>query len=126
MSIEEIGKMAGAAVAGFMASMAAAPLRVKKQLAERDVGVAVLQERLKKLEEDESLAVLRQRVDGMQKEVTDVRDLLKRLEERASRSVSDEEFSTYTAQTGAAVTALTEKVGHATGAIEAWYRSQSR
>jgi cell division septum initiation protein DivIVA len=107
MSLEEIGKLVGAAAAGFAASLAAMPQRMKKEIAE-----------------DESLALVRQRLDALQKEVTEVRDAVKRMEERVARSVSDEEFSAYTSQTSAAVTALTEKVGHATGAIEAWYRSQ--
>jgi len=107
MSIEEIGKLLGAAAAGVAASLATLPRRVKKEIAE-----------------DESLALLRQRLDGLHKDVTETRDAVRRLEERVSRSVSDDEFATYTSQTSAAVTALTEKVGHATGAIEAWYRSQ--
>lgn len=109
MSIDDIGKILGAAGAGFAASWASLPGRVKKEIAE-----------------DESLALLRQRVDALQKDLGDARETIKRLEERTSRSVSDEEFGTYTAHTSAAVTALTEKIGHATGAIEAWYRSQDR
>ena len=107
MSIEEMGKLLGAAAAGVVASLATLPQRVKKEIAA-----------------DESLALLRQRLDGVQKDVAEVRDAVKRMEEHVARSVSDEEFSSYTQQTSAAVTALTEKVGHATGAIEAWYRSQ--
>jgi len=102
-----MGKLLGAAAAGVVASLATLPQRVKKEIAA-----------------DESLALLRQRLDGVQKDVAEVRDAVKRMEDRVARSVSDEEFSSYTQQTSAAVTALTEKVGHATGAIEAWYRSQ--
>lgn len=112
MEIDEVGKLLGAAVAGALgglAGMARVPERVKKSIAE-----------------DESLALLRQRLDTIQRDVAEAKDTLKRLEERAAHSVSDEEFAAYTTQTSAAVTALTEKVGHATGAIEAWYRSSSQ
>ncbi len=111
MSIEELGKLLGAAAAGALGGFAGLsskiPDRVKKGIAE-----------------DESLALLRQRLDDIKRDVEETKESLKRLEERAARFISDEEFSTYTAQTSAAVTALTEKVGHATGAIESWYRSQ--
>jgi len=110
MQIEEIAKLLGAAAAGAaagFAGLAKVPGKIKKGIAE-----------------DESLALLRQRLDDVQKDVTEIKDSVKRLEDRVSRSVSDEEFSTYTSHTSAAVTALTEKIGHATGAIEAWYRSQ--
>lgn len=110
MAIEEIAKMLGAAAAGAVAGfagLAQVPKRVRKGIAE-----------------DESLALLRQRLDAIQQDVSEINSSVKRLEDRVSRSVSDEEFSTYTSHTSAAVTALTEKIGHATGAIEAWYRSQ--
>jgi ABC-type transporter MlaC component len=110
MAIEEIAKLLGAAAAGAVAGFAGyakVPGKIKKGIAE-----------------DESLALLRQRIDDIQKDVAEIKDTQKRLDERVARSVSDEEFSTYTAHTSAAVTALTEKIGHATGAIEAWYRSQ--
>jgi hypothetical protein len=110
MEIEEIAKLLGAAAAGAaagFAGLAKVPGKIKKGIAE-----------------DESLALLRQRLDTLQQDMSEIKDAQKRLEERVARSVSDEEFSTYTAHTSAAVTALTEKVGHATGAIEAWYRGQ--
>lgn len=101
-----LGAAAAGAVAG-LTGLAKVPQRVKKGIAE-----------------DESLALLRQRLDAVQQDIGEIKDTLKRFEERVARSVSDEEFSTYTSHTSAAVTALTEKIGHATGAIEAWYRSQ--
>lgn len=110
MAIEEIAKLLGAAAAGAIAGfagLAKVPGQVRKGIAE-----------------DESLALLRQRLDAIQRDVAEAKEDVKRLEERVARSVSDEEFSTYTSHTSAAVTALTEKIGHATGAIEAWYRSQ--
>ena len=110
MAIEEIAKLLGAAAAGAVggfAGLAKIPDRVKK-------GIAA----------DESLALLRQRLDTIESDVKELKEMVKRSDERLARCVSDEEFSTYTAQTSAAVTALTEKVGHATGAIESWYRSQ--
>jgi hypothetical protein len=112
MEVEELAKLLGAAVVGGLGGLAGlsrVPNRIKKGIAE-----------------DESLALVRQRLESIQKELGEVRDAIRRLEERAAHSVSDEEFSTYTTQTSAAVTALTEKVGHATGAIEAWYRSSSQ
>ncbi len=112
MEIDDFGKLLGAAVAGALgglAGLAKVPNRVKRGIAE-----------------DESLALLRQRLDTIQRDITETKDTLKRLEERAAHSVSYQEFAAYTTQTSAAVTALTEKVGHATGAIEAWYRSSSQ
>ena len=112
MEVEEIAKLVGAAVAGALGGLAGLsriPNRIKKGIAE-----------------DESLALVRQRLETLQKEVGDIRDAVRRLEDRAAHTVSDEEFSVYTTQTSTAVTALTEKVGHATGAIEAWYRSSSQ
>jgi hypothetical protein len=112
MEAEEIGKLLGAVAAGAiggLAGLARIPQRVKRGIAE-----------------DESLALLRQRLDAIQREVAETKDAVKRLEDRAAHFVSDEEFQTYTNRTSAAVTALTEKVGHATGAIEAWYRSSQR
>ena len=110
MAIEEIARLLGAAAAGAAAGFAGlsrVPGRIKKTIAE-----------------DESLALLRQRLDAIQQDIAEIKEDIQRLEDRGVHSVSDEEFSTYTAHTSAAVTALTEKIGHATGAIEAWYRSQ--
>lgn len=106
MNISDLGQLIGAAGAGFAASWAALPARLKKEIAG-----------------DESLALLRQRVDGIDKTVTDIKDSVKRLEERVAHAVSDEEFGSYTQHTSQALHSLTEKVGHATGAIESWYRT---
>jgi len=110
MAIEEVAKLLGAAAAGAIAGFAGltrVPGQIKRTIAE-----------------DESLALLRQRLDAIESDVTEIKEDIRRMEERVARSVSDEEFSTYTSHTSAAVTALTEKISHATGAIEAWYRSQ--
>ena len=110
MAIEEIAKLLGAAAAGAVAGfagMAKVPSKIKKGIAE-----------------DESIALVRQRLTAIEQDMTEIKEAMRRLEDRSARTVSDEEFATYTSHTSAAVTALTEKIGHATGAIEAWYRSQ--
>jgi methyl-accepting chemotaxis protein len=110
MEIDELGKLFGAAVAGALGGLA---------------GLAKVPDKIKKgIADDESLALLRQRLETIQRDVSEAKESMKRLEERVAHSVSDEEFAAYTAQTSAAVTALTEKVGHTTGAIESWYRSK--
>jgi hypothetical protein len=47
---------------------------------------------------------------------------LDKIEDRTNKSVTDDEFEAYTSTTNKSVQALTEKIGSATGAIEAWYR----
>lgn len=79
---------------------------------------------------DPELAILRQRLadvlDRLDKfEERSVRRLEK-VEERSANSVTDDEFEAYTNTTNKSVQALTEKIGSATGAIEAWYRLQNQ
>lgn len=109
MTITDLGQVLGAAAAGFAASWAALPARLKKEIAG-----------------DESLALVRQKLDGIDKTVTEVKESVKRMEDRVARAVSDEEFAAYTSHTSEAIHSLTEKVGHATGAIESWYRTNHR
>lgn len=68
---------------------------------------------------DPEIALLKQ-------EVAELKRRLEKTEDRASKSVTDDEFEAYTSTTNKNVQALTEKIGSATGAIEAWYRLQNQ
>jgi outer membrane murein-binding lipoprotein Lpp len=48
----------------------------------------------------------------------------RRLDERVSRTVTDDEFATYVAATNSQIQNLIEKVGHVAGTIEAWARGR--
>jgi hypothetical protein len=66
---------------------------------------------------------LKRRLD---RDLADLKQRLDKSEERAAKAVTDDEFEAYTTTTNKSVQALTEKIGSATGAIEAWYRLSSR
>lgn len=103
----ELGKFVGAAVAAFAASQAAMGPRLKEKLKEPQ----------------DSLALLKQKQEAIESQLSAVQKRQERIDERLARSVTDEEFQAYVATTNQSVQGLTEKVGKAAGAIEAWYRS---
>lgn len=110
MNWTEAGQMLGAAIAAFAASWAAMGPRIRGQLKEPQ----------------DSLAVVRQQLTDVQKEIVDAKDRFNRIEERLAHNVNDEEFQAYVATTNKAVVGLTDKVGRAAGAIEAWYHRQPK
>jgi hypothetical protein len=61
-----------------------------------------------------------QLLQNLEKTLDEIKANLKALDERLRRCVTDEEFAAYTAQSTAHINGLTEKVGRATGVLEAW------
>ena len=61
-----------------------------------------------------------QTLKNLEKTLDEIKGSLKALDDRLRRCVTDEEFASYTAQSTAHINGLTEKVGRATGVLEAW------
>jgi len=108
-TLDALGALVGAAAASFGASWVAIGRPIKKQLAESSEPFAKAE-------------LLTHRVAAVETVITKLTERVEHYEARASRTVTDEEFATYTNHTTKAVQNLTEKVGHVTGALEAWYR----
>jgi Mg2+ and Co2+ transporter CorA len=60
-----------------------------------------------------------ERIAAMTQALAELRESLKRLEERCNRAVTDDEFAVYMRGTTDAINTLTEKVGRAAGILEA-------
>lgn len=110
---QALGALLGAAFASFGASWLAIGRPIKRQLAEAS-------------EPSAKLELLVHRVTALEASATKIADRVEANEARASRTVTDEEFATYSNHTTKAVQNLTEKVGHVTGALEAWYRQPGK
>lgn len=67
-----------------------------------------------------------QALTTLQKDMTEVKDALKDLAESLRHCVTDDEFASYTGQTTGLINGLTEKVGRATGVLEAWANQPRR
>ncbi len=98
------GTLFGAGVAAY----AAARQSVRSQLKAPTEGIEAMRMQLAALEKWRDAAV----------------EELQKLRDQMSHQVTDEEFSAYTHHTTQAINKLTEKVGHAAGAIEAWYQTR--
>jgi hypothetical protein len=109
----ELGQLVGAALGSAMATAGAvwgALVRpMQKKLSEASEAAKV---------QDPEIPLLRQRVAELERR-------LEKTEDKANRAVTEDEFEAYTSTTNKNVQALTEKIGSATGSIEAWYRLQS-
>jgi chromosome segregation ATPase len=55
----------------------------------------------------------------LRESIDELREQLRRMDERLQHAVSDEELSAYVQQTTQTLIGLTEKVGHVTGVLEA-------
>lgn len=111
-SLESLGALFGAAVASCGASWVAFARPLKRQI--------------EASEPSAKLEVLTHRITALEAKIDKLVDRVETNESRASRMVTDEEFATYSSHTTKAVQNLTEKVGHVTGALEAWYRQPGK
>lgn len=109
MDVENLGTSAGAGALAFVASWLALFRRLQKQQADPAKDDKARQ-RLAAL--DTEIMRIRESFDEMRAE-------LRRMDERSSHSVTDEELAAYVQQTTQTLYGLTEKVGRLTGAIEA-------
>lgn len=66
------------------------------------------------------------RLERAERDLADAAKAIDKLEEKQARTVSQEEFGTYAQTMQQSMQGLVEKLGHATGTIEAWVRQQSR
>jgi len=65
------------------------------------------------------------KVPLLEQRLAELERRLEKAEDKAGRAVTEDEFEAYTSTTNKNVQSLTEKLGSATGAIEAWYRLQN-
>lgn len=73
---------------------------------------------------NEGMETIRTQFAAMQKSLDELGADVKKQGEQMAHLVTDEEFGAYTHHTTQALSKLTEKVGHAAGAIEAWYQTR--
>jgi len=111
---QEVGQLVGTALASYVASVA-----TMRQRIDHDVDSRMKQPR-------ERLDVFSNQIDGLVKACDALSQRCKALEDRAVKFVTDEEFHAYVRTTTDAVNGLSEKVGRAAGAIEAWYNGNRK
>lgn len=111
-AVEAAGALLGTATASFIASWFSIGRPLKKQLEDA--------------EPTAKLDLFGHRIKELEHQLDKVASRVEHNENRTSRMVTDDEFATYTSHTTKAVQNLTEKVGHVTGALEAWYRQPSK
>jgi len=108
------GAMLGTAAASFFATWAALVRPLKRQLDASDSALVP------------KLDLVLHRLEALEREHLRINEKLASFEQRLAHLVTDEEFAVYTRHTTSALAGLTEKVGHATGALEAWSRQAPR
>jgi hypothetical protein len=111
-AIETAGALLGTAAASFFASWLSIARPLKRQIAESEPSAKV--------------DLLVHRVQQAEIRLDKICDKADANEDRVGRMVTDEEFAAYSNHTTKAVQNLTEKVGHVTGALEAWYRQPGK
>lgn len=113
MEVTELAQMIGSALGSAAATAGAvwgALVRpMQKQLAEASDAAKA---------QDPKVPLFEQKLAELERR-------LEKAEDKASRAVTEDEFEAYTSTTNKNVQGLTEKIGSATGAIEAWYRLQN-
>lgn len=117
MDATEIAQMIGVGGAAFVASLLTQKAQIGRLRQEGDS----LQSQVGRLKQ-EGLDVLQSKLEALQKDKESLERRLKEAEDRLGRAVTDEEFHAYVRTTTDAVHGLSEKVGRAAGAIEAWVR----
>lgn len=133
---EMVGIAMGSAAASYVAAwqLLVKPQEKKldKKLVDAVPDQSVLATQIKNLESgvDDLEAVVKEHKQSLEKQID---DNARRLEQRVNRAednigkmVTTEEFSAQVQITTKSVEGLTEKVGNATGAIEAWTRMSNR
>jgi chromosome segregation ATPase len=83
------------------------------------------QERTRAAKQAEQLVKLQAQLESCREAQGKLEQAAEKIQERLGRTVTEEEFATYTQAMNQNVQTLVEKLGNATGAIEAWYRGQS-
>jgi predicted RNase H-like nuclease (RuvC/YqgF family) len=125
--------MVGSAVAAFAVTWAALvrPLdrKVKRQAGSAEDIEAIKREqehaRKQAAKQREELVKLAAHLEACQRAQGKLEEATEKIQERLSRTVTEDEFAAYTVAMNQSMQTLVEKLGNATGAIEAWYRSQS-
>jgi len=128
----EIAKTLAPAAAAFIASWLGLvrPLagRVKREAASFVDIEAIKREQAKAQGEvaraREEAVKLRAEVEGMGRDVCKMDQAVEKLKESQGKNVTEEEFAAYSSTMSQNLQTLVERLGNATGAIEAWYRSQ--
>jgi len=125
LTAADLGVALGSAAASFLASYVALvrPLagKVKRVQADpEDIQAirAVLEEARAELGKFST------RIDRLERDQSLSSQDIDKLQERQGRTVSQEEFATYAQTMQQSLQGLVEKLGHATGTIEAWVRQQ--
>lgn len=65
-----------------------------------------------------------QAVQALQKDLEEIKQTQRDITEQLRHCVTDDEFASYTGQTTGLINGLTEKVGRATGVLEAWTQNR--
>lgn len=107
-----LGAMLGSALASFVAAWAALVRPLKQQIDSSDPAP--------------KLDLILHRLTALEANQQSIFDRLASLDQRMAHLVTDEEFAVYTRHATDAIAGLTEKVGRATGALEAWSRQAPR
>jgi chromosome segregation ATPase len=66
------------------------------------------------------------KLERLERDLDRAAEAIDKLEEKQGRTVTQEEFATYAQTMQQSLQGLVEKLGHATGTIEAWVRQQGR
>jgi DNA repair ATPase RecN len=120
----ELTQLAGAGLATFLATWLALvrPLAGKVKHSSSPEALEAIRAGLREAERELDRAV--ERLEAVEREAHRTAQALDRIEQKMGRTVTAEEFGTYTQAIQQSLQALAEKLGHATGSIEAWARSQ--
>jgi septal ring factor EnvC (AmiA/AmiB activator) len=123
--LQELGQVAGGAVAAFVTTWLALvrPLAGKVKQAPNLAALSDLQKELQGCKSQLDLAV--QRLGTLESRVQELGRDVDRVEQKLGRTITNEEFQTYTQAMQTSLQSLAEKLGHATGSIEAWVRANS-
>lgn len=123
MQVLELAQLVGTGAATFLATWATLVRPMKARSADPRA-VEALGTKLDGLKSDvdelkTTQARLETRIENHEKSLKNGDRKTEKLEERLSRTVTDEEFAAYTQQTTTAINGLTERVGRAIGALDA-------
>jgi chromosome segregation ATPase len=124
-----VGTAAGAFVTAWLGLVRPLDKKLRKAMASPD-DIAGLRTSLDKVVAElqdisTRIARIEERANDSRSKLVEACQDVKNLQEKLGRTVTDEEFASYVQATAAEVRALSERLGQATGAIEAWSRAQS-
>jgi predicted nucleic acid-binding Zn-ribbon protein len=121
----DVGAALGGAAASFLATYVALvrPLAGKiKKNASAPEDIQAIRALLEELKAELGKALTR--IERMERDAERAAQAIDKVEEKQGRTVSQEEFATYAQSMQQSLQGLVEKLGHATGTIEAWVRQQ--